>query len=123
MKLVSACLLGIKCRYNGRSKANTDVLKRARKEILIPVCPEQLGGLSTPRRPSEKKGKRIIMAPKRDVTRNFKRGAYETLMIAKILKIKKAILKENSPSCGRNGVTATLLRKNKIKIVSECDIK
>jgi len=135
--MCSACLLGIKCRYDGKSKPHNAVLELAKKEILIPVCPEQLGGLATPRARSERKNGKIITETGRDVTENFKRGAEETLRIAKIFNVKEAVLKERSAACGVNqihdgtfsgkiikgeGVTAALLRKNKINVISEEDL-
>jgi len=137
MKLCSACLLGIKCRYDGKSKPNKKVLELAKKEILIPVCPEQLGGLSTPREPAEQKGKKVITKSGKDVTKNFVRGAKQVLKIAKLFGIKEAILKQRSPSCGcgqvydgtftgtiieGDGVTASLLKKHGIKVISEEDL-
>lgn len=137
MKLCSACLLGIRCRYDGKSKPDKRIIGLSRKEALIPVCPEQLGGLSTPRESSEIKGKRVITASGKDQTENMKKGAEETLKIAKLFNIKQAILKQKSPSCGcgkiydgtfsgkiikGDGVTTTLLKKNKIKVISEEDI-
>ena len=137
MKLCSACLLGIKCRYDGKSKPYGKVLDLAKKEILIPVCPEQLGGLSTPRIPSEQKGGRVFSKRNKDVTENFRSGATAVLKIAQILNIKEAILKQRSPSCGcgqiydgsfskkiivGDGVTTKLLKRNKIKVISEEDL-
>jgi len=135
--LCSACLLGIKCRYDGKDKLNKKVIELSKKKILIPVCPEQLGGLSTPREPAEQKGKRVITKSGKDVTQNFKKGAKEVLKLAKLLGSKEAILKQKSPSCGfgkiydgsfsgqlikGNGVTAALLKRNKIKIITEEDL-
>ena len=137
MKLCSACLLGIKCRYDGKSKLNKKVIALSKREILIPVCPEQLGGLPTPREPSEQKGKKVVTKLGKDVTKNFKNGAKEVLKLAKRFNIKEAILKQRSPSCGcgqiydgtftgtiikGDGVTAALLKKNRIKIISEEDL-
>lgn len=137
MKLCSACLLGIRCRYDGKSKPDKRIIGLSRKEALIPVCPEQLGGLSTPRENSEIKGKRVITASGKDKTENMKKGAKETLKIAKLFNIKQAILKQKSPSCGcgkiydgtfsgkiikGDGITTALLKKNKIKVISEEDI-
>lgn len=134
MKLCSACLLGVKCRYDGKSKLNKKVIKLARKESLIPVCPEQLGGLPTPREPAEQKGKKVLTRSGRDITHYFTKGAQKVLAIAKLLNIKKAILKQKSPSCGcgkiydgtfsgrvikGDGVTTALLKKNGIKVLSE----
>lgn len=93
MKICSACLLGVKCRYDGKIKKNKKVIKLSKKEILIPVCPEQLGGLPTPRRPSEIKGNKVFAKSGKDVTKNFKLGAKKVLRLVKLLKIKKAILK------------------------------
>jgi uncharacterized protein YbbK (DUF523 family) len=135
--LVSACLLGIRCKYDGTSNKNERILKLAKDFILIPVCPEILGGLPTPREPAEQKGKRVITKSGRDVTKYFEKGAKEVLKICKILKIKKAILKQKSPSCGcgkiydgtfsgklikGDGVTTKLLKKSGIKVLSEEDI-
>lgn len=134
MKLCSACLLGVKCRYDGKSKPKKQVLELAKKEILIPICPEQLGGLSTPRVPSEQKNDQVISKKGKDVTPNFKLGAEQTLKIAKIFSCKEAILKQKSPSCGcgqiydgtfsgkvikGNGVTTKLLLENGIKVTSD----
>jgi uncharacterized protein YbbK (DUF523 family) len=147
MKICSACLLGIKCRYDGKSKRNKKILELAKKEILIPVCPEQLGGLPTPRKPAGifrglgddvLKNKAYVRTARegKDVTKYFLKGARETLKIAKLFKIREAIFKNKSPSCGcgktwqldknlRNhlargdGVTAALLKRNGIKVISE----
>jgi len=148
MKLCSACLLGIKRRYDGKSKPDKKVINLAKKEILIPVCPEQLGGLPTPRVPQEIQGcsgEKVldkecgVMNKKgKDVTKQFIRGAYETLKIAKIISIKEFIAKQKSPSCGYgkihdgtfsgrlikgDGVTAALLKRNGIKVITEEDLK
>lgn len=137
MKLCSACLLGIKCRYDGKSKQNKKVIKLSKKEALIPICPEQLGGLSTPREPSEQKGKKVVAKSGRNVTENFVNGAKQVLKLAKLFDIKKAILKQRSPSCGcgqiydgtfsgtiikGDGVTTTLLKRNGVKVISEEDL-
>ncbi|MGQ9623828.1 MAG: DUF523 domain-containing protein [Candidatus Bathycorpusculaceae bacterium] len=134
MKLCSACLLGIKCRYDGKSALNKKVVKLLTREILIPVCPEQLGGLPTPREPAERRENRVFTRTGKDVTKEFERGAEQVLRIAKMLGIKEAILKQGSPSCGcgkiydgsfskkeivEDGVTAALLKKNSIKIITE----
>lgn len=137
MKLCSACLLGIRCRYDGKNKPDKKIIGFSKKEALIPVCPEQLGGLSTPRESSEIKGKKVITASGKDRTENMKKGAKETLKIAKLFNIKQAIFKQKSPSCGcgkiydgtfsgkiikGDGVTTALLKKNKIKVIPEEDI-
>jgi len=129
-------LLGIRCRYDGKNKANKKIIKLSGKEILIPVCPEQIGGLPTPRKASAQKGDKVITESGRDVTGNFKKGAEEVLKLAKLLGIKEAILKQKSPSCGcgkipdgsfskrtikGDGVTAALLKKNGINVLTEED--
>lgn len=137
MILVSACLLGINCKYSGDNNDNDRVKKYLEGKVFIPVCPEQLGGLSTPRPPAEINGDKVITKDNKDVTTNFIKGAEETLKIAKLQGCKKAILKEGSPSCGSNfiydgtfsgtkvekmGVTASLLKSNQIEVVSEKEL-
>lgn len=137
MKICSACLLGVKCRYDNKGKANEKILELSKREVLIPICPEQLGGLPTPREAAEQMGKKIITKSGEDVTDSFKKGAKEVLKIAKLYGIKEAILKQKSPSCGcgqvydggfsgkiikGNGITASLLEKNGIKIMTEEDL-
>jgi uncharacterized protein YbbK (DUF523 family) len=136
MKLCSACLLGINCRYDGKVIPNGKVIKLAQKEGFIPVCPEQLGGLSTPREPAEQRGEKVITISGTDVTRNFTEGAKQVLILAQLYGIKEAIFKQESPSCGcgrvydgtfsnklvkGDGVTTILLKKNNIKVISEED--
>ena len=109
----------------------------SKEEVLIPVCPEQLGGLPTPREPAEQRDEKVITKFGKDVTQNFKKGAEQVLKIAKLFGIKKAILKQKSPSCGcgkiydgsfsgriikGDGVTTTLLKRNGIKVISEEDL-
>lgn len=135
--LVSACLLGVNCRYDGGSKFIEKIEALKDKYNLIPVCPEIFGGLPTPRDPAEIVGNRVITKNGRDVTENYKRGAEEVLRLAKFYDCKLAILKERSPSCGYgkvydgtfsanlkdgNGITAELLIKNGIKIIGESEI-
>jgi len=100
--LVSACLLGCACRYDGDSKPCEKVISLAKDNVLIPICPEQMGGLLTPRIPSERiQGKDLILARDgTDVTANYKKGVEAALKIAKINDIDYAILKQGSPSCG-----------------------
>ena len=144
MYLISACLLGVKCRYDGGSKQSDDLAELAAGGAVIPVCPEQLGGLPTPRNPCEISmgtgadvldGKcRVISNAHTDVTDHLLTGAKETLKLAKACGVKKAILKARSPSCGSgqiydgsfsghiidgNGVTAELLSRNGIKVFTE----
>ena len=104
---------------------------------LIPICPEIYGGLATPRKPSEIKENRVVNIDNEDVTDNYKKGALETLKIAKILNVHKAILKSKSPSCGKgqiyngefnntliegNGITTKLLLENNIEVISDKEI-
>lgn len=84
MKLCSACLLGIPCRYDGKSKPNAKVLDLAKKEVLIPICPEQLGGLPTPREESQRDGNRIVTPTGRDLTKEFQKGA-ENRLLSKLI--------------------------------------
>jgi len=106
-------------------------------QILIPVCPEILGGLGIPREPAEQKGRLVFTKSGKNVTENFMRGAEEVLKIALLFNIKEAILKQGSPSCGNGiifdgtfsdhkvtgyGITAKLLRKNGIRVISEIDL-
>ena len=98
--MVSACLLGLPTRYDGKSKPCEEVLKLAEKHVLVPFCPEQLGGLPTPRPRSEIRGGKVINELGEDVTENFVRGAEASLKIAKIVKPDLIILKSKSPSCG-----------------------
>ena len=135
--LISGCLLGLKCRYDAKEKKLPEIEKLIESYNLIPVCPEQLGGLPTPRIPAERVKDRIITQVGVDVTKEYQIGAEGALKIAKLYNCKKAILKEKSPSCGcgkiydgtfsrnlivGNGVTADLLLKNGIEIFGESKI-
>jgi len=137
MIIVSACLVGINCRYDGGNNTNQKVIELVNKGFAIPVCPEQLGGLTTPRIPAEIIGNKVINKNGYDVTGYFKKGAQETLQIAKLANCQKAILKQNSPSCGYGkiydgthtgkiitgkGITAKLLEDNGIKVITEEDL-
>ena len=144
MIIVSACLCGINCKYDGGNNLNDTVLKLLKEGKAIPVCPEQLGGQQTPRSPHEivngngldvLEGKaRICGKENQDSTSDFLKGAYETLKIAEAVGARSAILKARSPSCGvsqiydgtfsgtkrfGNGVTAELLLSKGIKVFSE----
>jgi uncharacterized protein YbbK (DUF523 family) len=125
--LTSACLLGIPCRWHGqRPKKRERLIERLKKKyVLVPVCPEQLGGTPTPRT-SEKlegsgadvlDGRLRIIAPEtgKDITRFHVNGARYTLEIAKIVGARRAYLKAGSPSCDRQGVTGELLKRAGIK--------
>jgi len=107
--LVSACLIGVNCRYDGKNAYRKKVAELAEKNCLLFACPEQLGGLTTPRPRNLIKGNRVINELGVDVTKNFQRGAREFLKIAKKFGVKRIILKSRSPSCGRNGVVTRLL--------------
>lgn len=135
--LVSACLLGVDCRYCGTGLFHEAVCKLKNNHNLIPVCPEQLGGLTTPRNPVELVKGRAVDKENNDVTAQFLKGAEETLKIAKLLDCTTAVLKSNSPSCGYgriydgtfggsliegNGITAAKLAENDIKIMTEKEI-
>lgn len=134
--LVSACLLGVPCRYDGTGVADARVLALTEKHHLIPVCPEQLGGLPTPRPPAERHDTRVLTRDERDFTAAFARGAEETLRLAKLFSCRIAILKANSPSCGSgqiydgcfrgrlipgDGLTAALLKQEGLTVLSEKD--
>ena len=101
--LISACLLGACCRYDGASKAHPLAALLAERHTLVPVCPEQLGGLPTPRPPAERRGGRVV-TQSGDVTEQYRRGAAETVRLAKLLQCDGAVLKEKSPSCGHGAV-------------------
>lgn len=150
MIIVSACLLGENCKYSGGNNKSENVIKYLEDKEYILVCPEQLGGLSTPRNPSEiitdgnKDGNDVLNGCTKvlsnkgiDVTKNFIQGAEETLKIAKEHKVNTAILKAGSPSCGYKkiydgtflgtkikgmGVTAAILNKENIALLDEDDI-
>ena len=135
--LVSACLLGCPCRYDGRSVPCAAVLALMKKHTLIPVCAEQLGGLPTPRIPAERVGDEVIRQDGIPVTEAYRRGAEEVLRLARLYHADGAILKAKSPSCGTDeiydgshsrrlvpgmGVTTELLRENGFWVVSENDL-
>ena len=135
--LISACLLGTCCRYDGASKPHPLVGQLAECHTLVPVCPEQLGGLPTPRPPAERRGDRVVTKTG-DVTEQYRRGAEETIKLCKLLGCQAAVLKERSPSCGYgevydgthsgiltdgNGVTAALLYANGIPVYGESQIE
>ena len=135
--LVSACLLGIRSRYDGDSRPSEAVIRLSVKYNLIPTCPEIYGGLPTPRTPSERVGDRVVMKDGRDVTENYLRGAEAAYEKCKLLGCKIAVLKEKSPSCGKgriydgtftgtltdgNGVTADYLIKRGITVLGESEI-
>lgn len=135
MILVSACLCGVNCKYNGKNNLNEEMMELLKNGEALLICPEQMGGLTTPRLPSEIKiidnEIKVFMNDGTDVTENYRRGAEEVLRLAKELNIKKAILKKKSPACGcgeiydgtfsgtltnGNGITAALLLENGIEV-------
>lgn len=135
--LVSACLAGINCKYNGKNNENEKIIELIKEKDVILICPEQLGGLETPRTPAEIKNNKVINKEGIDVTEEYQTGAQEVLKIAQKFNIKTAILKSKSPSCGKgkiydgtfsnkliegNGITAELLKKHGIKVISSDDI-
>ena len=102
--LVSACLLGVACRYDGRGQAIPRLNELLAACEVIPVCPEQLGGLPTPRTPSERVGEKVLARDGTDVTCAFARGAAEALRLARLTGARLALLKARSPSCGSGEV-------------------
>lgn len=100
--LISACLMGFNCKYNGGNNALPEELLSALRQRyrLIPVCPEAAGGLPTPRIPSERRGGRVVTRDGRDVTAAFQRGAELAGKLAERFDVHAALLKSNSPSCG-----------------------
>ena len=135
--LVSACLLGVHCRYDGNGVLQEELKQLAKDHNLIPVCPEIYGGLATPRDPAERIGEHIITKNGEDVTMQYRKGAEEILQLCKFYDCHYAILKERSPSCGYgriydgtfrgmltegNGVTAQLLIEHGVQIFGESKI-
>ena len=135
--LVSACLLGVCCRYDGESKPDQNVINLREQFTLIPICPEVDGGLPTPRIPSEGVGDRVLMRDGKDVTDNFRLGAELALERARSFSCSAAVLKARSPSCGSNtiydgsfsgtltsgdGVATKLLKENGIDVYTENEI-
>ncbi len=148
MKLISACLLGIRCTWDSKDNYKSDkAIELLNSETLIPVCPEQLGGLKTPRIPQEIQGGtgedvldrkcKVLNRNGEDVTVEFITGAEETLKLAKLFHVEEFIGKSKSPSCGcgqiydgtfsqklidGDGVTTALLKGNGIRVISEEDL-
>ncbi|MEC1376913.1 DUF523 domain-containing protein [Heyndrickxia oleronia] len=144
MILVSSCLAGLDVRYNGTNCLNDKIRKLVEENKAITICPELLGGFSTPREPAEIIGgngedvldgnAKVVEKSGKDVTQLYIKGAYSTLKQAKKLNATLVVLKENSPSCGSltiyngeftgkkimgMGVTSALLKRNGIKVISE----
>ena len=138
--LVSACLLGVNCKYNGGNNSLPSQTLAALEERyrLVPVCPERDGGLPTPRVPSERRGSGVFNREGEDVTAPFRSGAQIALETAKARGCRVALLKERSPSCGAgaiydgsftgnvipgDGITAELLRKNGLTLLGETEVE
>ena len=134
--LVSACLLGVECKYSGGSNALPEetIEKLRTRYRLIPVCPETAGGLPTPRDPSERLGERVVSCRGADVTAQFKKGAEAALTLARRYGCTTALMKEHSPSCGSgliydgsfsgklvkgDGCAAELLKAAGVSVVGE----
>ena len=133
--LVSACLLGEACRYDGKSKGDERVIALSKEHNLIPVCPERDGGLSIPRDPCERIGDKVLTKEGKDCTKEYRKGAEIALDLRKKHSCKYAVLKLNSPSCGcrgiydgsftrnlienKKGVAAELLSENGIVVLGE----
>ena len=141
MKIVSGCLVGIDCRFDGKNRISTDLIEDFKKGELIPLCPEQLGGLPTPRPPSRivngngydvLDGRtRVVNQKGDDVTEKIIKGATEVLKITKILDVEEAVLESKSPSCGCGriydeisgelvescGVLTALLKRNGVRAI------
>lgn len=98
--LVSACLLGYDCKYNGKNNYNSKIVELLKEHEVIPVCPEMLGGLTCPRIPCEKAGDKVMDKEGNDCTNQFIEGAEIALNIAKEKQVDFAILQRRSPSCG-----------------------
>ena len=136
--LVSACLLGVDCRYDGTGCLLPILEELKERHHLIPICPEAFGGLPTPRPPAERQGNRVVTRSGTDVTEAYCRGAAETLRLCKALNCQAAGLKERSPSCGHgqiydgtftatlskgDGVTAELLGSHGIRVYGESQLE
>ncbi|MDU5368670.1 MAG: DUF523 domain-containing protein [Finegoldia magna] len=138
--LISACLLGVDCKYNGSNNKLDDEIIHSLKEKynLIPVCPEIMGGMPTPRNPVEITDGKVFDNDGVEFTKEFEKGSEEVVKLAKLYDTTIAILKENSPSCGSNyiydgtfnhqkikgmGIAAHKLSKENIKLFSEENVK
>lgn len=135
--LVSACLLGVNCRYNGTGGELEGLNELMELAELVPACPEILGGLPTPRPPAERRNDRVITCEGGDVTGAYARGAGESLRLAQLFGAKLALMKERSPSCGAgeiydgtfthtripgDGTASALLKANGIEVYGETRI-
>ena len=135
--LVSACLLGQCCRDDGESRPDPGVISLMKSHTLIPFCPEQAGGLKTPRPPAEIKNGRVVTSEGEDVTDNYRMGAEEALKLSRLYDCHVAVMKERSPSCSPDGVydgtftktlvpgagvAAALLTANGVTVIGESEI-
>ncbi|MCH4166633.1 MAG: DUF523 domain-containing protein [Megasphaera sp.] len=134
--LISACLLGQACRYDGQEKRYDAIRALLKREDIhfIPICPEQAGGLATPRDPAERQQDRVMTCMGKDVTAAYAAGAEQALQLAQLFHCHTAILKSKSPSCGSGciydgtfthtltkgyGVTAALLYEHGVTVIDE----
>ena len=135
--VVSACLAGINCKYDGGNNVDPKILKLLEEEKIILVCPEELGGMTTPRIASEIVNDKVLSKTGLDVTKEFNKGATEALKIAISVDADTAILQQRSPSCGSKliydgsfkgklvkgkGVTTKLFEEKGIKVLTIDDI-
>ncbi len=135
--IVSACLAGLETNYLGEAWPHPEVVRLVREGKAIPMCPEQLGGLTTPRAPAERRGDGVVTKDGRDVTAQFVKGAEEAAKLVALTGAGRVILKARSPSCGvgctydgtfsetfidSDGVTAEILRKLDVELLTEEDL-
>lgn len=133
---ISACLCGVCCRYDAKTKCDEEIRRIYDEGRAILICPEVMGGMDTPRKPSEIVGDKVLNCDGEDNTAYFRKGAEKALVLCRKYKVRKAILKQNSPSCGSKhiydgsfsgvlkdgmGVTAKLLSDNGIEVSGEKD--
>ena len=126
-------MAGVKCRYDGQANPDLDIVEWAKNGQALPLCPEQLGGLPTPRTPAEIMGDKVITKNGDDVTDNYNRGAQEALKLALLNNCGEVYLKSKSPMCGHgkiydgtfsgnlkdgDGIFAQLLKSKNIKVHS-----
>ncbi len=134
MKLVSACLAGVECRYNGSAYAVPQIVEMVKGGKAIPICPELLAGLPIPRPPAEQQNGRIISSNGDDQTTDYLLGSKTALEIALLIHCKQAILKANSPTCGcgviydgtfsghlikGDGIFSKMLKEHNIEVFTE----
>ena len=135
--IASGCLMGCDCRYKGDNCKCDELLELAKEHTLIPICPEQMGGLSTPRDPAEIVDDKVISNHGKDVTHEYTKGAETALYLAKLNNVDAVVLKANSPSCGKgiiydgtftgnkkagNGIAAKMFLDNEFSVFTENEI-